>query len=73
MSFEIETPKRFRAFISDWSLANNEFIGPTKEFLEKEVVNIKLSAGRAKIKVNKALEKSLTFQQLEKIEIESKA
>ena len=36
MSFDIEIPKRFRAFISDWSLENNEFIGPTREFLEKE-------------------------------------
>ena len=36
MSFDIELPKRFRAFISVWSLENNEVMVPTKEFLEKE-------------------------------------
>ena len=44
-----------------------------KLFLEKEASDIKLSAGKAKTKVNKALEKSAAYSQLFKIELENKS
>ena len=48
-------------------------IANRKEFLEKEADNIRLNAGKTKMKVNKALDKSSWYHQLQQIEIERKA
>ena len=42
-------------------------------FLEKEASDIRLSAGKTKTKVNKALEKSTAYNQLHQIELENKS
>ena len=42
-------------------------------FLEKEASDVRLSAGKTKTKVNKALEKSTTYNQLYQIELENKS
>ena len=42
-------------------------------FLEKEASDIRLSAGKTKTKVNKALEKSAAYNQLYQTEIENKS
>ena len=47
-------------------------IANRREFLEKEAVNIRLNAGKAKMKVNKAQDKSSWYHQLQQIEIERK-
>ena len=44
-----------------------------KFFLEKEASDVRLSAGKTKTKVNKALEKSATYNQLYQIELENKS
>ena len=44
-----------------------------KFFLEKEASDIRLSAGKTKTKVNKALEKSAIYNQLYQTEIENKS
>ena len=44
-----------------------------KFFLEKEASDIRLSAGKTKTKVNKALEKSAVYNQLYQTEIENKS
>ena len=43
-----------------------------KFFLEKEASDMRLSAGKTKTKVNKALEKSAAYNQLYQTEIENK-
>ena len=48
-------------------------ISNRKDFLENEVVNIRLSAGKAKIKVNKALDKSSWYEKLQQVEVDRKA
>ena len=48
-------------------------ISNRKDFLEKEMANIRTSAGKTKIKVNKAQDKSSLYHQLQQIEIEHKA
>ena len=48
-------------------------ISNRKDFLEKEMANIRTSAGKTKIKVNKAQDKSSLYHQLQQIEIERKA
>ena len=44
-----------------------------KFFLEKEASDMRLSAGKTKTKVNKALEKSVAYNQLYQTEIENKS
>ena len=44
-----------------------------KFFLEKEASDMRLSAGKTKTKVNKALEKSAAYNQLYQTEIENKS
>ena len=44
-----------------------------KFFLEKEASDMRLSAGKTKTKVNKALEKSAVYNQLYQTEIENKS
>tara|TARA_B100000963_G_C22505508_1_gene615817 strand:+ start:502 stop:888 length:387 start_codon:yes stop_codon:yes gene_type:complete len=48
-------------------------ISNRKDFLKKEMANIRTSAGKTKIKVNKAQDKSSLYHQLQQIEIERKA
>ena len=43
-----------------------------KYFLEKEAFDIRLSAGKTKTKVNKALDKSTIYNQLLEIELQNK-
>ena len=43
-----------------------------QHFLEKEVLDLRLSAGKTKSKVNKATEKAINFSHLARIELENK-
>ena len=43
-----------------------------QHFLEKEAVDLRLSAGKTKSKVNKATEKAINFSRLARIELENK-
>ena len=43
-----------------------------QHFLEKEAVDLRLSAGKTKSKVNKATEKAINFSHLARIELENK-